>query len=101
MYLRLTEFSDFRHLIKYPNVLTFPFRGAAPIYGIVKKMNPALSTLAHEGVKAYQQKYELIFRRKCSTSKEIWQSDHTELDIYIIDSNGNEKKPWLTSIMDD
>ncbi|MEO8855147.1 MAG: Mu transposase C-terminal domain-containing protein [Ginsengibacter sp.] len=71
------------------------------IYGIIKKMNPALLTLAHEGVKAYQQKYELIFRRECSTSNEIWQSDHTELDIYIIDSNGNERKPWLTTIVDD
>ncbi|MBB6131475.1 Mu transposase C-terminal domain-containing protein [Mucilaginibacter lappiensis] len=71
------------------------------IYGIIRKINPALLMLAHEGSKAYQQKYELIFRRECRTSNEIWQSDHTELDIYIIDANGKERKPWLTTIMDD
>ena len=58
-------------------------------------MNLALSTLAHEGVKTYQQKYELIFRRECSASNEIWQSGHTELDIYIFDSNGNKKSRGL------
>lgn len=71
------------------------------VYGMVKKISPALLTLAHEGGKAYQQKYELIYRRECSTSNEIWQCDHTELDIYILDAAGKERKPWLTTIIDD
>lgn len=58
-------------------------------------------TLAHEGGAAYQQKYELIYRRECSTSNEIWQSDHTEMDIYIVDADGRDRKPWLTTIIDD
>ncbi len=71
------------------------------VYRIVKKINPTLITLAIEGSKAYQQKYELLYRMECKTSNEIWQADHTELDIFIIDENGNEKRPWLTTIMDD
>lgn len=71
------------------------------VYGIVKKISPALLTLAHEGGKVYRQKYELIYRRECSTPNEIWQCDHTELDIYIVDSSGKERKPWITTIIDD
>ena len=71
------------------------------VYNITKKINPAMLMLAHEGVKAYQQKYELIYRRECSTSNEIWQCDHTELDIYVLTENGTEKKPWATTIIDD
>ncbi|MFC3562680.1 Mu transposase C-terminal domain-containing protein [Pedobacter jamesrossensis] len=71
------------------------------VYSIVTKINPALLTLALEGSKVYQQKYELIYRRECNTPNEIWQCDHTELDIYIIDAAGREKKPWITTIIDD
>ncbi|RZK32594.1 MAG: transposase, partial [Hymenobacter sp.] len=71
------------------------------VYSMVRKTAPALLTLAHEGGKAYQQKYELIYRRECSGSNEIWQCDHTELDIYIVDAAGKERKPWLTTIIDD
>lgn len=71
------------------------------VYGIIKKIDPTLITLAIEGSKAYQQKYELLYRMECKTSNEIWQADHTELDIFIIDENGNEKRPWLTTIIDD
>lgn len=71
------------------------------VYGLVKKINPALLTLAHEGSKAYQQKYELIYRRQCNQSNEIWQCDHTEVDIYVLDDHGRERKPWLTTVMDD
>lgn len=86
-------------------ILTERLNSKAPsyetIYGLVKKINPALLMLAHEGVKAYQQKYELIYRRECSIPNEIWQCDHTELDIYVLDTNGKERKPWITTIMDD
>lgn len=71
------------------------------VYGIVKKISAALLTLALEGSKVYQQQYELIYRRECNTPNEIWQCDHTELDIYIIDSAGKERKPWITTIIDD
>lgn len=71
------------------------------VYNVVRKIKPALITLSHEGVKAYRQKFELIYRRECKAPNEIWQCDHTELDIYVLDSDGKEVKTWLTIIMDD
>ncbi len=71
------------------------------IYNIVKNMDPALLTLAHEGGKAYLQKYELIYRRECNKPNEIWQIDHSLLDIYLLDGKGKECKPWLTVVIDD
>lgn len=71
------------------------------VYKTIKSINPALLTLAHGGSKAFQQKYELIYRRECAEPNEIWQADHTELDIYLVDAKGNSRKPWLTTIIDD
>lgn len=71
------------------------------IYKIVKSISPALLTLAIDGSKVYQQKYELLFRRECKSSNEVWQADHTELDIFILDEKGFEARPWLTTIIDD
>ena len=71
------------------------------IYQIVKRLDPALVTLAHQGSKAYQQQYELIYRRECCRPNEIWQADHTLLDIYLLDERGKIRKPWLTVVLDD
>lgn len=71
------------------------------VYDIVTKLNPALQTLALEGSVAYRDKYELIYRRECSWSNEIWQADHTPLDILLLDEKGQAAKPWLTIIEDD
>jgi putative transposase len=78
---------------------------APPSYRVVRhiagRIEPALILLAHEGSKAYEQEYELLFRRQASAPNEIWQADHTPLDIVLIDEKGNPRKPWLTSIIDD
>ncbi|MCB0597417.1 MAG: DDE-type integrase/transposase/recombinase [Lewinellaceae bacterium] len=71
------------------------------IYDIVQKMDPRLIALAHEGSVAYRNKYELIYRRETSCVNEIWQADHTLLDILLVDEKGNPTKPWLTIIEDD
>jgi putative transposase len=55
------------------------------VCNVVRKIKPALLTLSHEGVKAYRQKFELIYRRECKAPNEIWQCDHTELNIYVLD----------------
>lgn len=71
------------------------------IRDIILNIDPSLSLLAHKGSKVYDQKYELIYRREASAPNEMWQADHTPLDIVLIDENGSPKKPWLTSIIDD
>jgi len=68
---------------------------------IAKSMDTGMVVLAHEGSKAYNQIYELIYRRESEAPNAMWQADHTLLDILLIDENGNARKPWLTIIIDD
>lgn len=67
----------------------------------VKRIDPAIRVLALEGTKAYKQKFDLIFRREAAKPNEIWQSDHTPLDIQLLDEQGMIGRPWLTVVLDD
>jgi putative transposase len=71
------------------------------VYRIVKQLDPALLTLAHEGSKMYRTTYDLLYRHEAERSNEIWQADHTLLDIWVRDGSGPLVRPWLTVIMDD
>lgn len=68
---------------------------------IVKRIDPALTTLAHEGAKAYSEEFDLIYRHQASTPNEVWQADHSLLPIFILNEQGKPAKPWLTVILDD
>jgi putative transposase len=81
-------------------------RGETPpsyslVYDVVRKLAPALVTLAHEGTKAYSDTFDLVHRREAEAPNAIWQADHSELDILVKDEKGNPRKPWLTIILDD
>jgi putative transposase len=67
---------------------------------IVSRIDPALTTLAHEGAKAYQEEFDLIYRHQASTPNEVWQADHSLLPIFILNEQGKPAKPWLTVILD-
>lgn len=58
-------------------------------------------TLALEGPASYRDRHELVLRRRADRPNQIWQADHTELDILIIGPNGKPDRPWLTTVMDD
>jgi putative transposase len=75
--------------------------GYSSVYGVVRSLDPALVKLAHEGTKAYQQSYDLLYRREASRPNEIWQADHSPLPIWLLDDNGRPERPWLTIIEDD
>lgn len=64
-------------------------------------MPPALITLAHQGSKIYSETYDLIYRREASRPNQIWQADHTPLDILVYNEADQPAKPWLTLIQDD
>ncbi|MBP9091265.1 DDE-type integrase/transposase/recombinase [bacterium] len=68
---------------------------------IVKSLDRRLVSLAHEGPKTYSDKYDIVFRRRAKAPNAIWQSDHTELDIWLLDENDKPVKPWLGVILDD
>lgn len=68
---------------------------------IIKGLDPALVTLAHQGAAAYREEYDLLYRREATHSNAMWQADHTLLDIVLLDEAGKPARPWLTVIEDD
>jgi putative transposase len=54
-----------------------------------------------EAIKKTEVLYDLLYRREADAPNALWQTDHTLLDIWILDARGNPVRPWLTVIMDD
>ena len=71
------------------------------VYRIIKQLDPALVTLAHEGSNTYRTTYDLLYRHEAKKPNDIWQADHTLLDIWVRHDDGPPVRPWLTVIMDD
>lgn len=71
------------------------------VRNIVQALDPALVTLALEGAAAYRDRYELVHRFRADRPNQLWQADHTELDILTVGPNGKPDRPWLTAVMDD
>jgi putative transposase len=67
----------------------------------VRRLPPGLLTLAHEGKKAYTAVFDLVHRREAERPNEIWQADHTLLDILLQREGEKPLRPWLTVIEDD
>ena len=76
-----------------------------PSYGTVRSivvaLDPGLVALAHDGPAGYRDRFELVFRREAAAANAIWQADHTQLDVMIVDQQGRPARPWLTVILDD
>lgn len=52
---------------------------------IVRRMDSAMLKLAHEGAKAYGQSYDLPRSGGAGGPNEIWQADHTLLDVWLME----------------
>lgn len=78
---------------------------AAPSYetvrGVVRALGDPLLVLAQQGTKAYQQAYDLLYRREADRPNLMWQADHTELDILLLGPGQTPVRPWLSVILDD
>src|SRR3954471_14865756 len=79
----------------------WPSPSYSTVSRIVGQLDPALTTLAHEGLKAYQEKFDLIYRHQASAPNEVWQADHSPLPIFVLNERSQPAKPWLTIILDD
>jgi putative transposase len=71
------------------------------VYSIIRAMPAGLVSLAHDGPKVYADRFELLFRREASRANEMWQADHTPLDLWVLDERGRPARPWLSVILDD
>jgi putative transposase len=78
---------------------------SAPSYAtvrqIIRGMDPGLTTLAHEGPAAYRDRFELALRWEAEAPNAIWQADHTQLNVMVLDARGRPARPWLTLVLDD
>ena len=70
------------------------------VAGIVRGIGPARIPAATDAA-AYRDRHELVHRRDASASNEMWQADHTVLDVLVLGDGGDPVRPWLTVIMDD
>ena len=68
---------------------------------IIKNLDPALVTLAHQGAAAYREEFDLLYRREATHANAMWQADHTPLDVWLLDEASKPAKPYLTAIEDD
>jgi putative transposase len=57
------------------------------VYDIIRHIDPAFVTLAHEGAKAYGEEFDLLYRREASHANAMWQADHTLLPIWLLVQN--------------
>lgn len=79
----------------------WPQPSYAQVYDVVRRLDPGLVTLAHEGAKAYRESFDLVHRREADGPNAIWQADHTQLDVVVLDPAGRPARPWLTVVLDD
>jgi putative transposase len=79
----------------------WPEPGYRTVLDIAKGLEPSLVALAQEGDRAYREAFDLIYRREAGRPNEMWQADHTQLDILVVDPPGPPARPWLTVILDD
>jgi putative transposase len=89
-----------RQVVQIAAEQAWPTPSYSTVYAIVRALDPALVKLAREGSKAYRQTYDLLHRRQSQRPNEIWQADHSPLDIWLLE-NGKTLRPWLTVIEDD
>lgn len=71
------------------------------VYEIIHNLPQDILVLAQEGSKSYENQFELLHIRESSRPNQIWQADHTLLDITLKSPEGKVCRPWLTIIIDD
>ena len=75
--------------------------GYHTIYNVIRAIPDDLKTLALDGEKAYREAYDLVHRREAERPNQIWQADHTQLDLWVKRADGKPARPWLTVVIDD
>lgn len=98
---KLSAAAIHRRITPIANARDWPVPSYATVHAIVDALDPGLVTLAHDGAAAYRARFEMIHRHRAEVPNAVWQADHTQLDLLILDANGTPVRPWLTIVLDD
>lgn len=90
-----------RQAITVAKQQNWPTPSYSAVYEVVRDLDPGMMTLAHEGSKAYQDQFDLLYRREVERPNEVWLGDHTPIDVWVSGDAGEPIRPWLTVILDD
>jgi putative transposase len=71
------------------------------VWEIIAGLDRGLLALAHHDGSVYRDSFELVFRRESRRPNDLWQADHTELDVMVLDEAERPARPWLTVVLDD
>lgn len=93
--------SLYRQVRQFAETIGEPLPSYWIVYDLVRSMPAALVTLAHEGTKAYSERFDLVHRREATRANAVWQCDHAQLDILLLRPDGPPVQPWLTIVIDD
>lgn len=78
-----------------------PYPSYTLVSHVINGLEPGLVMLAHEGSKAYSEAFDLLHRHEAQQPNQIWQADHTLLDLWLRNDQGKPERPWLTVVIDD
>ena len=55
------------------------------VWEIIAGLDRGLLALAHHDGSVCRDSFELVFRRESRRPNDLWQADHTELDVMVLD----------------
>lgn len=98
---RLSTAAVHRRINQIGQAKGWPTVSYSTVRTITAGIDPGMLTLAHKGPVEYRDKFELAWRHRAERPNALWQADHTELDILVLDGNRAPARPWLTVVLDD
>jgi len=98
---RLLATSIRRRIAETAKAEGHPVPSYATVRRVMGALDPAMLCLVYEGPTAHRDRFELIHRHRAERPNAVWQADHTQLDLLILDANGKPARPWLTIVQDD
>jgi len=91
----------YRKLVEVAVQRGLPAPSYTSVRRVIHRLDRGLLALAHHDPDVYRDDFELVLRREAVHPNDVWQADHTELDVQILDESGRSVRPWLTVILDD
>jgi len=90
-----------REAVRIADERGWPAPSYPVVYRIIAGLDRGLVSLAHKGDAGYRNDFDLVLRRESANLNDLWQADHTQLDVMVLDESDRPARPRLTVILDD